>query len=337
MYYKNKKLRNLRKAANQNRAKENNQRSVSQKWTLKKLRCWKKLQIYLTIGSRNYSDTYQLVKDPFRCNSLLINWSSNLKHQILRKSTLWHKQWQQISHSMPCSKSWGAKTIHRVCNCDTLRLSHPSLFFKLRNSTPDNRCNSSSRRWKWVSKSNQHRARTVLQRMETPTEWFRTKWPSIAIHSQSSAVVPSEAYQPVRTWMALQIKCSSSRSRSVTKPYTWRSSTQHYQWKVWTNTQTRMQKLFLTAVPVPRKEVIWATKMLGNPNTKSTLIKATITLITVKNHQASVIARSEITSIPPQCPAVKRIKVKRKIELSTVKFLGNPTVIICHESLASQA
>ena len=173
--------------------------------------------------------------------------------------------------------------------------------------------------------------------METPTEWSQTKWPLIAIHSRSSAVAPSGAYQPVRTWMALQTKCSSSRSRSVIKPYTWRSSTQLFQWKAWTNTQTRMQKLFPMAVPVPRKEGTWVTNILVNPSTKSTLIKAITTSITVKNHQASVIARSEITSIPPQCPAVKRIKVKRKIELSTVKFLGNPTVIICHESLASQA
>ena len=230
---------------------------------------------------------------------------------------------------MPCSKLWGAKTIHRICY-DTLRLSHLSPFFKLRNNSPGNRCNSSSRRWKWVSKSNLHKAPMVLQRMETPTEWFQTKWPLIAIHSRSSAVAPSEAYQPVRTWMALLIKCSSSRSRSVIKLYTWRSSTQLYQWKAWTNTQTRMQKLFPMAVPVPRKEGTWVTNILVNPSTKFTLIKAITTSITVKNHQASVIARSEITSIPPQCLAVKRTKVKRKIGQSTVKSPDSPMVITCH-------
>ena len=91
------------------------------------------------------------------------------------------------------------------------------------------------------------------------------------------------------------------------------------------------------AVPVPRKEGTWVTNMLVNPSTRFTLTKAITTSITVKNHQASVIARSEITSILPQCLAVKRTKAKRKKGQSMVKSPDSPMAITYLISLASQA
>ena len=333
MYYRNKKRRNLRKAANQSRARENNRRSVSQKWTRSRLRCWRRLQIFQTINFRKYSDTYpQEEKDLFRCSSLLINWSSNLKSQILSILIQWHKQWQLISHNMPCYKSWGAKTIPKLCY-DTLRLFHLSLFFKRRNKSHDNRCNSSFRLWKWVSKSNQHRVPMALRKMGTLIGLSQI---SIAVHSHSLVVEHLEASQPVRIWMEHRIKCSSNQYRFKIKLSTWRSSTLHYPWKVWTISQMRMQMLFLMAVLKPRKEGTWVKSMLAKPNTRSTPIKTT-TSTTVKNHQALAIARSEKTSIPPQCPAAKRTKVKRKIEQSTVKSLDSPMAITCHERQVSQA